>query len=755
MNSRESNRSWFSSAKEIVTRLAEERSRKNQVGSPDPANLYSVVLCSLVDFLLSTPSVSESPFDSALAEPIDQLPLALPSKPTAEEVGRLYEYLRGFKLELIPGQQPALVPCVKGKRNQGLFYTPPAIVKHIVGRTLDALDIRDPQDYLSLRIVDPAMGTAAFLVEALEQITSRVTTCRSPLKSTQDVTDVRRSILENNLYGIEIDPIAVRIAQAVLRERVLAGTEESSAEIRLHLQQGNALMGEIQGGNRSIEKGMADEAHFHAYFGHTPGEKKDVSGWVNMKQVFHWPIEFPEVFSGERGGFDAVVGNPPYEVFSVKESGIDERRGDQEYFRRTYRMCHGKINTYRLMMERAMDLLRDGGILGFIVPATFMADSTAEHLRRLMMDQSRIVEAVVIPEKARVFDGVTQALLILIARKGSRTHTIAPILWNGDGPIPDKGPGEIDRRVLAHTGSRIPLLRDESDKRLLQELTRHPRLAGSGSVPRLVTVHQGEINLTVHREYVTSQQTNFQLIRGEHVAPFHVVHPCRGAKRLDWVLGESFLGDGARRDNRRRKRDRRLTEESDRFRARGTPWEKERIVLARVVNMGTDRRLKAALVPARAFLGDMTNFIAEPAVPIPYLLGLLNSRLLNWRFKLTSTNNYISAREIEDLPAPRPPSVESRGDTDFRGQLWLEQVIDGTGRTIGECIALLSDMPGSGSDQGTERWIFSMIERTVELVTADAHYSTDSLMARLWNLLDALVLKLYGVEEYVEVIERR
>jgi hypothetical protein len=48
-----------------------------------------------------------------------------------------------------------------------------------------------------------------------------------------------------------------------------------------------------------------------------------------------------------------------------------------------------------------------------------------------------------------------------------------------------------------------------------------------------------------------------------------------------------------------------------------------------------------------------------------------------------------------------------------------------------------------------------MIERTVELVTADAHYSTDSLMARLWNLLDALVLKLYGVEEYIEVIERR
>ncbi len=73
--------------------------------------------------------------------------------------------------------------------------------------------------------------------------------------------------------------------------------------------------------------------------------------------------------------------------------------------------------------------------------------------------------------------------------------------------------------------------------------------------------------------------------------------------------------------------------------------------------MDTRRRLKAAAAPAGVFLGDMTNFIAGTTVPADYLLGLLNSRLLNWRFKITSTNNYLSAAEIEALPIPRIPKA--------------------------------------------------------------------------------------------------
>ncbi len=79
--------------------------------------------------------------------------------------------------------------------------------------------------------------------------------------------------------------------------------------------------------------------------------------------------------------------------------------------------------------------------------------------------------------------------------------------------------------------------------------------------------------------------------------------------------------------------------------------------------MDTDRRLKAARVPVGAFLGDMTNFISDVTVPIHYLLGLLNSRVLNRRIKLTSTNNYLSAAEIEALPIPRIGNTVAPGIT--------------------------------------------------------------------------------------------
>ncbi len=127
-----------------------------------------------------------------------------------------------------------------------------------------------------------------------------------------------------------------------------------------------------------------DSHHAEAYFGKKRSTRESLRQWVEEKRVFHWAEQFPEVFSDASGGFDCVIGNPPYEILSVKESGIRDRHLDQTYFRATYRTCHGKINTYRLMMERGLDLLHSQGVLGFIVPATLLADSTAEKLRKMV-----------------------------------------------------------------------------------------------------------------------------------------------------------------------------------------------------------------------------------------------------------------------------------------------------------------------------------------------------------------------------------
>ncbi len=337
---------------------------------------------------------------------------------------------------------------------------------------------------------------------------------------------------------------------------------------------------------------------------------------------FDWPAEFPEIFWG-RGGFDVIIGNPPYEILSIKESGISRRREEQEYLRHAFSTCQGKLNTYRLMLERSLELLKEGGTLGFIVPATLLADSSAEKIRRLLLDNSTITDLIVLPERAQVFKKVTQALLILILQRKGKTQRLRSVFWDGNGANPPSEGIEISRSAIKGIGLRIPLIRSHEDKQFLEALERIPPLGGDENVPPIARVHQGEMNLTIQKRFITTENTGLPLVRGEHVLPMRIAHPSRIPGRLDWVT-QAFL----EQSSVCRSKTRTVT------RLRNRVWEKPRIVIGRVVNMETARRLKAAYVPAGTFLGDMTNFILEPTVSSGFLLGLLNSRLLNYRIKV-------------------------------------------------------------------------------------------------------------------------
>jgi Alw26I/Eco31I/Esp3I family type II restriction m6 adenine DNA methyltransferase len=549
-----------------------------------------------------------------------------------------------------------------------------------------------------------------------------------------------------------LDPLAIHIARIAMQQRAFTRSSVIPGfEPRVRV--GNALIGTAPGSRDAGDARDKDDCHARAYFGKKRSAHQSTPQWAQEKRVFHWADEFQEVFRNAPGGFDCVIGNPPYEILSVKESGIRDRHRDQAYYRATYRTCQGKINTYRLMMERGLDLLHDRGVLGFIVPATLLADATAEKLRKMILDESHVVEALMIPEKAQVFERVTQALLVLICRKGTRTHALGPVRWDGTGPVPPRPDVTISRDFIAKIGFRIPRLSTLREKRLLEVLMEHPPLAGDGTVPAVGQVRQGEMNLTVDRAFITSDHTHYPLIRGEHVMPLRVSHPSQREGRLDWVVPEFALRERCTKPN-----DRNYRLRFDRDAAPPHPiqvWDQERIVLGRVVNMETRRRLKAALVSAGQFLGDMTNYIAGSALPHDYLLGLLNSRLLNWRIKLTSANNYLSAAEVESLPVPRvrvsdaSPALMSRVRKDLVALLAAH---DGP---LPEWVPVLKGLIGSGCAEDRQAiwphvvaWIVSEIRNDPEepLRGRDPR-------SNLWSALDAAVLLLYGCESYTDVID--
>jgi adenine-specific DNA-methyltransferase len=729
----------------------------------DPAQLYPQALEIVVDELLAGAARQSASRGFPLPRFLGKdAPVLSP-----QQVGDVYEYFRGFRLDLSAGGVPVLSRCNQGKRNQGLFYTPEHIVRRIVHSSLDALEISEPEDYLCLRILDPAVGTGTFLLEALEQITQRVLAAavsgqsgagaavaavceevRSRVQSHRVDTHVdeeaalRLHLMSRCLYGVDLDGIAVNIARAALRDRALKGLPLVPGLEPL-LRIGNALIGQAQGDPATTDPNQEDARHAAAYFGHTGSDRQSVLGWSHRKKMMHWPLEYPEIFRSSRGGFDCVIGNPPYEIVSVKESGIDCRRQEQAYFRAMYETCQGKINTYRLMIERGLTLLRNSGVLGFIVPATLLADSTAGKLRRMILDGSEVREALLIPEKARAFAGVTQAFVILVCRKGRSTLTLEPVEWKGTGPVHKPAGVSIDRKLLEATDFRIPCLRSSGEKALLKALARHPPLWGSSPLLPVGRIHQGEVNLTVHRRFITTSRTGHPLIRGEHVMPLRVSHPSAKGGRLDWVVPEF---PALYRDRQKR------IPLEPRLHFGLNPWDTERIALGRVVNMDTDRRLKAAAVPSGCFLGDMTNYITDVTVPRDYLLGLLNSRLLNWRLKLTSTNNYLSAAEIAALPIPRISVHSLSARSVSSAQEKFAALFHNADYSMAEWVARIQELMQGTSRDSRGQFLAHIIEWTVEQIRKGHGNRKLDTAAGIWNALDAAVLLLYECERFGEVL---
>ena len=276
------------------------------------------------------------------------------------------------------------------RKEQGIFYTPKFIVEYIVKNTLGEKlkEINNVHDLKKIKILDPACGSGSFLTKALEAMNDKY----KDFGYRGDQLSKSQILLEN-IYGVDLDAQAVELAKLNLLIDAL-DKKEKLPDLTSNIRVGNSL---ISGDEKELEK----------YFG---------KNWRD-KRPFNWEENFSEVF--KQGGFDVIIGNPPY----VNLANIKDEN-ERNWLKDKYETAKNKSDLYSFFTERATKLLKEDGVLGFIFSNSWLGTDSFSKFREYLINNFSVYEMVKLP--AGVFKDalVTTILLFLKKKKPKENHQI-------------------------------------------------------------------------------------------------------------------------------------------------------------------------------------------------------------------------------------------------------------------------------------------------------------------------------------------
>jgi type I restriction-modification system DNA methylase subunit len=291
----------------------------------------------------------------------------------ADVLGNVYENYLGHQLKKSKKEE-AGGKNLKKRKEQGIYYTPKFIVDYIVENALGpVLDkCKSISDLQKIKILDPACGSGSFLVAAMNFIIKKYEEFGAKPDGLLKI-----QILQNNIYGVDLDQQAVELA----RLNLLLNTFDSQTKLPNlggNIKQGNSL---ISGSDKELKE----------YFGKN----------YRDKLPFNWQEQFPEVFlarhsvgdGGKQGGFDCVIGNPPY-IFARGGSFSED---EKMYYSDHYKLIQYQLNTFLLFIEKGIDLLKESGGFGFIIPNNWLTINSFSTLREYLLKNTadlKIINAV-------------------------------------------------------------------------------------------------------------------------------------------------------------------------------------------------------------------------------------------------------------------------------------------------------------------------------------------------------------------------
>lgn len=327
---------------------------------------------------------------------------------STEILGNIYEQFLGKVIRLTDGHQAKVEDKPEVKKAGGVYYTPQYIVEYIVENTIgELLKGKTPNQVSKLKFVDPACGSGSFLLGAYQKLIDWHIEYYSNLeKPPKDVIytgkdgiprltiQEKKRILLKNIYGVDIDSQAVEVTKLSLLLKVLEDTNKDVLEAQQKLIQERALpyLGDnIRCGNSLIGTNILDSNDL------TSEEIQEIN-------PFDWEDEFKEIF--ENGGFDAVIGNPPY--FNIQTLGAKSKQIN--YIKECYDIYMDKSDILFYFIEKSAKISKSK--VGFIISNAFLFSNKAKKLRKFILNKLPLTKIINF-EKFLVFNaGITTAITL-------------------------------------------------------------------------------------------------------------------------------------------------------------------------------------------------------------------------------------------------------------------------------------------------------------------------------------------------------
>ena len=691
----------------------------------------------------------------------------------ADILGQVYEQFLGKVIRLTEGHHAKVEEKPEVKKAGGVYYTPTYIVNYIVDNTLRKLcSGKSPTEIAKLRILDPACGSGSFLISAYEILLKEHLSwyiSNEPKKWKNEVFQgpkgdwrltlkEKKRILLSGIFGVDIDSQAVEVTKLNLLLKALEGESMESVDNVNKWFREPALPdlgNNIKCGNSLVDFDILE------FLKDLPSEEQSME--LHRINPFNWINEFPQIFKD--GGFDVVIGNPPY------VRSINLKIGNPfewEYCRAKYVTASSREwDIYLVFVERMLKILRTGGKFGYILPNKFLTSKVGENLRSIL-SKGKYLERLIHFGAFQIFKKATTYTCLLFLNQGeSNTAEIAR--YKGDlglknCPLPYESP-EVWNQYTINL-SEISALNWEttsSEGTVLSKIRSWPKLGtiadifsgtgtradrvflleSHGNSRGLVNVHSTQTN----KDYQLEPAYLRPALRGKSIGRYSLyppdlvlIVPYEAADGNYILASEKNMARSAPNTFKYLEECKERLNEREKGRFKGNDWfcygrpqnmnrfsAKEKIVMPDVVNRGE------CFLDLNGYWAIDTMYIitlkSDSQFSIKYILGILNSPLLTYFLKETGSalrGGYFRMKTAYLTPFP----IRTINFTDSAEKAHHDRMVS----LVDRMLKLNED-----SGKATTPEAKMQLQRTIE--------ATD-------KQIDALVYELYGLtEDEVRIVE--